>query len=193
MSKIGFGRKVLKRNIRYVLGDKCAKCGYNTCEAALEVHHLIPELKKHTFGDLIGNISWQEVDQEIQTCVLLCANCHREIHSSLFEIGSSYDLHKSKEMFLLESNIGFFICDKCGKKVSFGNDTCPDCAHKERRVVNRPNRNELKFAIRNMPFTQIGKKYGVSDNAVRKWCKYENLPTSKTEINKISNKDWEKI
>ena len=58
MSKTGFGKKVLKRNIRYVLGDKCAKCGYNACEAALEVHHLIPELKKHTFGDLIGDISW---------------------------------------------------------------------------------------------------------------------------------------
>ena len=58
MSKIVFGKKVLKRNIRYVLGDKCAKCGYNNCEAALEVHHLIPELKKHTFGDLIGDISW---------------------------------------------------------------------------------------------------------------------------------------
>ena len=111
----------------------------------------------------------------------------------MFEISSSYDPNKSKEMFLLENNIGFFTCNKCGNKVSFGNNVCPDCAHKERRVVDRPNRNELKFAIRNIPFTQIGKKYRVSDNAIRKWCDSYKLPRKVSDIKKISDKDWENI
>ena len=44
-----------------------------------------------------------------------------------------------------------------------------------------------------MPFTQIGIKYGVSDNAIRKWCKSYELPFRVLEIKKISDKDWENI
>ena len=47
--------------------------------------------------------------------------------------------------------------------------------------------------IRNMPFTKIGERYIVSDNAIRKWCKAENLPTTKKEINKFSDEEWSKI
>ena len=37
-------------------------------------------------------------------------------------------------------------------------------------------REELKELIRNKPFTQIGAKFGVSDNAIRKWCDKFDLP-----------------
>jgi uncharacterized protein YjcR len=32
--------------------------------------------------------------------------------------------------------------------------------------------------------TKIGEQYGVSDNAVRKWCKHYNIPSTKKEIKK---------
>ena len=44
-----------------------------------------------------------------------------------------------------------------------------------------------------MSFVAIGKKYGVSDNAIRKWCDKYNLPRKVSEIKKYSDKDWEKI
>lgn len=47
--------------------------------------------------------------------------------------------------------------------------------------------------IRTMPFTHIAKKFGVSDNAIRKWCIAENLPKKKTEINKFSDEEWENL
>lgn len=47
------------------------------------------------------------------------------------------------------------------------------------RTVDRPSRDELKQLIRTKPFLQIGKMYGVSDNAIRKWCDFENLPRKK--------------
>ena len=59
--------------------------------------------------------------------------------------------------------------------------------------VDRPNREELKQLIRTQPFTQIAKKYGVTDNAIRKWCIKEHLPSKKTEINILSDEEWEKI
>lgn len=46
---------------------------------------------------------------------------------------------------------------------------------KLRKVFNRPNKEELELLVKKNPFTSIGKMYGVSDNAVRKWCKYENV------------------
>ena len=35
--------------------------------------------------------------------------------------------------------------------------------------------------------------YNVSDNAIRKWCKTDNLPSTKKEINFYSNEEWDKI
>ena len=61
------------------------------------------------------------------------------------------------------------------------------------RTVTRPLREELKQLIRTKPFTEIGKMYGVSDNAIRKWCDFENLPRKKQEINSYSDEEWKLI
>lgn len=63
-------------------GDKCEICNYNKCQGALEFHHIDPTKKdftiahkSHSFNDLIK--------QELDKCILVCANCHREIHAEL--------------------------------------------------------------------------------------------------------------
>lgn len=62
------------------------------------------------------------------------------------------------------------------------------------RIVERPDRQTLKKLIRTIPFTTIGKMYGnVSDNAIRKWCDFENLPRKKNIINSYSDEEWEKL
>lgn len=58
------------------------------------------------------------------------------------------------------------------------------------RKVERPSREELKNEIRTTSFLQLSYKYKVSDNAIKKWCDYYNLPRRKRDINKISNEDW---
>ena len=52
------------------------------------------------------------------------------------------------------------------------------------------SREELKELIRTTPFLTIGKKYGVCDNAIRKWCIRYDLPTKKKDINAYSNEEW---
>jgi len=47
--------------------------------------------------------------------------------------------------------------------------------------------------IRKIPFTQIGKTFNVSDNAIRRWCEKYHLPKTKTEIKKYTDEEWEKI
>jgi hypothetical protein len=47
--------------------------------------------------------------------------------------------------------------------------------------------------IRKLPFTAIGSMYGVSDNAIRKWCKAVNLPSTKKDISMYSDLEWANI
>lgn len=63
------------------LGGKCIKCGYNKCNAALDFHHVDSSDKEFNPAHLTrGN--WNKLKSELDKCVLLCSNCHREHHSS---------------------------------------------------------------------------------------------------------------
>lgn len=54
-------------------------------------------------------------------------------------------------------------------------------------------REQLKDKIRNQSFSEIGREYGYSDNAIRKWCDKYNLPRHKREIKKFSDEEWKLI
>lgn len=72
------------------------------------------------------------------------------------------------------------LCKNCGRPLSSNkNDICQICVHEKQRRCEWPTREVLKEKIRNKSFLQIGKEYNVSDNAVRKWCDYYNLPRKK--------------
>ena len=62
------------------LGGECSQCGYNKCNDALDFHHLDPSIKDSNFYHIK---SWgkERIRKELDKCVLLCANCHREVHS----------------------------------------------------------------------------------------------------------------
>ena len=57
--------------------------------------------------------------------------------------------------------------------------------------TKRIPKDELKKLIRIKSFTSIGKMFNVTDNAIRKWCDFYNLPRTKKEINSLSDKEWE--
>ena len=94
-----------------------------------------------------------------------------------------------------KNNITKYYCQICGKEITSGNKSkiCNNCIIEKYRKENWPNRDTLKKLIRTIPFTQIGKMYGVADNTPRKWCKAYGLPYRKKDINQISNEEWEKI
>jgi predicted HNH restriction endonuclease len=72
-------RKRLKEEIVRVSGGKCKICGYCRCISALDFHHSL-ENKEGNITTLIKNGSRQKVLKEAKKCMLLCANCHRELH-----------------------------------------------------------------------------------------------------------------
>ncbi len=61
-------------------GSHCAICGYNKSLQALDFHHLDSSKKDFGISARGYTRSWEIVKQELDKCILLCANCHREIH-----------------------------------------------------------------------------------------------------------------
>lgn len=83
----------------------------------------------------------------------------------------------------------FSTCLDCGKAISLGASRCVECSLKERRTVERPSKEELFMLLRQDPnFSKLGRKYGVTDNAVRKWCKFYNIPTKTSEYKAMNSR-----
>lgn len=64
-------------------GSKCEYCGYNKCLAAIEFHHLDPTKKDFGISEKGYTRSWQKIKEELDKCIMVCANCHREIHEKI--------------------------------------------------------------------------------------------------------------
>lgn len=63
-------------------GGCCSKCGYDRCADALEFHHIDPTQKEFHLGDRRG-LGLDKLRAEMDKCILVCRNCHTEIHSAM--------------------------------------------------------------------------------------------------------------
>ena len=79
-----------------------------------------------------------------------------------------------------------FICPLCGEKKDWKANMCKNCYNKD-SSKNIPLKDELCNLLLNNSMCAIGRMYGVSDNAVRKWCKKYNLPFLKKDIELFQN------
>jgi len=75
-------KKVRQMSIEYK-GGVCERCGYNRCTEALEFHHNDNSGKDFGISSKGYTRSWARVKEELDKCILLCANCHREIHAQV--------------------------------------------------------------------------------------------------------------
>lgn len=181
-----------KQRIVDVMGGQCALCGYNRCNEALELHHLNPKEKDF---DIAANpcVSWDKTSAEIKKCILLCANCHREVHNGIIiqELHSSFNQDICDRITAEVNATKYGNCEQnrcchCGKEIVYGSKMCPECyARSIRRVKNRPSKNDLAKLISQHGFLGVGKLFGVTDNAIRKWCKTDGLPVYRCEIDEF--------
>lgn len=77
-------RKNMKHAIVLALGGCCQTCGYNKCEAALEFHHLDANQKDIQISGQSKSIL--TLGNELKKCIMVCSNCHREIHQGIRNI-----------------------------------------------------------------------------------------------------------
>ncbi|HLO47633.1 MAG TPA: hypothetical protein VK211_04325 [Kamptonema sp.] len=129
-------------------------CGYSKSIAALDFHHLSPKYKDFKISG--RSVSFDTIVPELNKCILVCANCHREIHAGLI------NLPEDK------------ICLYCGRLLTNpqqDNYCSQQCFWLASRRVERPSKEELYNLIWSKPTSQLAKDFGVSDKAIEKWCK----------------------
>jgi 5-methylcytosine-specific restriction endonuclease McrA len=75
-------RNRLKREITSYLGGKCVYCELRSDNVEIyDCHHLNPKTKSFTIGQLPFSTLLEDIKDELDKCVLLCANCHRQVTS----------------------------------------------------------------------------------------------------------------
>lgn len=82
-------RRAIKNALIAYKGGKCERCGYNKCFRALEFHHLDPSEKDFGISKCITK-SLDLLKQEVDKCILLCSNCHAEVHEELTQQGLAH-------------------------------------------------------------------------------------------------------
>ena len=75
-------QQLLKKRAVEYKGGRCTRCGYDRYIGSLEFHHLDPESKEFDLADF-HSTDFESVKAELDKCLLLCANCHREEHARL--------------------------------------------------------------------------------------------------------------
>lgn len=150
---------------------KCAICGQEPFWNGKELVLTLDHINGHNKDDRLENLRW------------VCPNCDRQLDT----FAGRNNIRDKKKNY----------CINCGKEILLSSTRCLDCSSKikglKARKVERPSKEQLKDLIRRLPFTQIGKQFNVTDNAIRKWCDEYNLPRVKKEINKYSDEEWQLI
>lgn len=150
---------------------KCSICGQE------------PEWQGKPLTLILDHINGHNNDHRLQNLRWVCPNCNQQLETTGY-----------KKMRVHEELSKKYYCIDCGKEISHGAERCPECAGKARRIATKEiTREELKNLIRTQSFVKIGEYYGMSDNAIRKWCDKFKLPRTKTEIQNYTDKEWELI
>lgn len=86
IAKVSERRRKIKEMAVDSKGGKYSICGYNKYIGALEFHHIDPNKKDFGLGMSGMTRSWERVQKELAKCLLVCANCHREIHGGRVKV-----------------------------------------------------------------------------------------------------------
>ena len=77
-------RGMFLAKIKRARGGKCTRCGYDKCMKALEFHHIDPQKKDFTISN--DHFKLKDAVEESKKCILICSNCHKELHDNLWDI-----------------------------------------------------------------------------------------------------------
>lgn len=202
--------KTFKDKLIEERGHKCEKCNLSSwlnLPISLELHHIDGDKRNntrenlellcpncHSYTDNYGSknkkhsvISDFDLIQALQNSTTI-----REALLSLemSDAGANYTrarkLIKDNNIKLLPKNsIKESFCEICGEVIYPGSTICVKCSNKKNRIVERPDKDILYQLLKGNSFCAVGRMYGVSDNAIRKWCKAYGLPTSAKEYKKL--------
>lgn len=118
---------------------------------------------------ILDHINGVYNDNRIENLRIVCPNCNAGLDTFA---GRNRKSEPKKENIVKEKKEknNYDKCE-CGDSKLKNSKTCEKCFHNKRRKVERPNIDDLKKEVEEFGYSATGRKYGVSDNAIRKWLK----------------------
>lgn len=169
-------RKTAKVIILTCMGGQCQICFYNKCGSALELHHIDPTEKEISIGRIMASCrSWDMLYCEIAKCILLCSNCHREVHAGLATIPIEYKKFSKEEADAIRSSRSHAI-----QHTTAAINRKKKIEEKEKRIEKRFkfNANRRSLVINSLvdmnkhgSLSELGRELGISNTNIRKWLK----------------------
>jgi hypothetical protein len=91
-------RKLIRQQAVEYKGNRCVVCQYSRCLKALEFHHIESDKKDFGISAKGYTRSWKIILKELDKCILLCANCHREVHEGITQLPQVIVVEKQGEL-----------------------------------------------------------------------------------------------
>ena len=183
---------------------KCAICGqepfWNGKELVLTLDHINGVSNDHR----LENLRWicPNCDRQLPTYgskrlkkEYYCSECNKQLYRKA-KTGMCKDCYSEKILKNPDSEFnrkkikhGKYsgtrsngACILCGMEISPTAKYCVSCYAKTKQTIDRPAKIDLAKMIKKSGFTNVGKRFGVSDQAIKKWCKSYGIPHTKNEL-----------
>jgi len=160
-------RSTNKNRMVAAMGGKCQCCGYDKCNSALAFHHIDPTMKDIAFGNARSNPkNWPDLVAELRKCVLVCHNCHSEIHADITKIPENY--FRFDENFTSYKKVSEYNACSCGVEKPIHFRFCSHkCAALNRRKVDWDS-IDLISLMKTHTISELEIMLGVSNAAIYK-------------------------
>ena len=116
---------------------------------------------------------------------LTASDVIKDVNSCLNKVLAELSLPLLEPKTFYQKHIDYFC--ECGKNKSKQSKKCIECAKRDSRKVERPSLEMLLAELKESNYSLLGKKYGVSDNAIRKWIKIEEKKRNRLTIDQESS------
>lgn len=154
-------------------GGKCVICGYDKSTVGFDYHHINPEEKDSQLSlGMKNGFSWEKIVEEARKCTLVCCRCHRELHAGLVDLPDDCARFNEEYVDVIKlKEKKFDACPQCGEEKNKRRKFCSiECSNASLRVFE-VGKDELQSLIQNFSYEEIGRRFGVSGNAIKKRCR----------------------
>lgn len=158
----------LRRKIKLIemKGGGCEICGYNKNLSALEFHHTDPSLKDFNLDSRkLSNTTWNKILEESNKCILLCSNCHKELHNPEYNAEYVKNLNLTSERNEVDH---YKKCAYCGKTYDkknlsiFCSDECKNNSYIE-KFSKYPTKEEVNIKYSELKsWEKVANFYGLT-------------------------------
>lgn len=171
--RVKLWRRRTKERLVEAFGDACCICSYARCVKALEFHHLDPSKKDFFYGEATANIrAWKHIVKEIRKCVLVCSNCHKEIHAGVTMVPEN--AHRFDECYaeyekIVNRKKEYDKCPVCEGEKPIHFKTCSrKCSQSRQGHVDWSKYNVTKLLKQFKTYEEVGRRLNITGAAVRR-------------------------